>query len=111
VLDRIAAIEKEPYFKEDDVPSEVFRNAEMLAEELSEYIAFLDPDDIGTFPNGTATFRFETGGKTYFNLDIGRTTLAYVLSDQDSLFIPGEGKINQSTMKKINKLLKKYFIK
>jgi hypothetical protein len=108
ITKRICNMEKNPYFSEDEVPALVFENARKMVARFSEFLPFVNPDDIGTTPNGTVTIRFSKTDKVYLNLEIGKSTLAYVVSDQNELFIADEGKLDYSTIHQIAGKLNTY---
>lgn len=109
LMAQLHKLEKNPYFSEDEVPEAVFANTRKMVDQFSDFLTFVHPEDIGTTPNGTVTIRFSKADSLYMNLEIGRSTLAYVVSDHNDLFIADQGNLDRNMIQKIDKALITYF--
>lgn len=80
-LDRLKEMELTNNVDDFEIPDVTFDNARNTIFELSPFLEFLDPDEIGPSSYDTILCNFEIEDKSLL-LDIGMESIAYVFSDQ-----------------------------
>lgn len=77
VINRITEVFRNQKIYDNEIQNETFDNARITIEKLSDYLEFLDVQEIGLSTYNTFLFNFENGNRSIL-LDIGNKRISYV---------------------------------